>query len=231
MPRRPRIILPSVPLHVIQRGNNRQTCFFHDNDYQCYLDWLEEYARYTKCSIHAYVLMANHVHLLFTPKKADSAGNLMKRLGQRYVQYVNRTYERSGTLWEGRFRSCVIEEQEYLFSCQRYIEMNPVRAGIVEHPGEYRWSSYQANGQGAVSNLLQPHELYLQLGQTTEERTATYREMFCHEIEPDIIDRIRKATNGNFVLGNERFAAEVEKILGRRVTPGKAGRPKKSDTT
>ena len=227
MPRRSRIIVPDIPLHIIQRGNNRQLCFFADEDYLFYLDWLEEYARSTGCSIHAYVLMTNHVHLLLTPRKWDSAANLMKRLGQRYVQYINRTYTRSGTLWEGRFRSCIIQQQQYLFICQRYIEMNPVRAGMVEHPGEYRWSSYQVNGQGNKSDLISPHFLYQSLGRTDTERQTAYRELFRHELESGDIDKIRKSTNGNFALGTTRFNEEISEMLGRRVTPGKAGRPKR----
>jgi len=152
----------------------------------------------------------------------------MKRLGQRYVQYINRTYKRSGTLWEGRFRSSIVQQHEYLFSCQRYIEMNPVRAGIVSHPGEYRWSSYSINGQGRSSDLLSQHSLYMDLGQTDAERQAAYRELFRYELESGEIDRIRKATNGNYALGNTRFKEEISEMLGRRVVPGKAGRPKKS---
>ncbi len=151
----------------------------------------------------------------------------MKRLGQRYVQYINRTYKRSGTLWEGRFRSSIIQQDEYLFSCQRYIEMNPVRAGIVKHPGEYRWSSYQINGQGKISDLLRPHSLYLDLGRNDAERQQSYRELFRYELEAGEIDKIRKATNGNYALGNDRFSEEVSRVLGCRVTPGKAGRPRK----
>ncbi|WP_419174264.1 transposase [Desulfosediminicola sp.] len=227
MPRRPRIILPEVPLHIIQRGNNRQACFFADEDYCFYLDWLQEYSRKSGCAIHAYVLMTNHVHLLLTPKRKESAGNLMKLLGQRYVQYINRTYKRSGTLWEGRFRSSVIQQDTYLLTCQRYIEMNPVRAGMVKHPGDYRWSSYGVNGQGDPSKLLTQHRIYNDLGQNSKERLSTYRELFKHELEPGEIDRIRKATNGNFVLGTSRFQEEVGTMLDRRVIPGKAGRPRK----
>lgn len=227
MPRRSRIIVPGVPLHVIQRGNNRQACFFAEEDYLFYLDWLAEYAESTDCLIHAFVLMTNHVHLLLTPKKPDSAGNLLKRLGQRYVQYINRTYQRSGTLWEGRFRSCIIQQQDYLFSCQRYIEMNPVRAGIVQYPEEYRWTSYQANGEGKGFAFVQHHPLYHGLGRTDEERQMAYRELFRYEHEPGKIDAIRKATNGNFALGGNRFQQEISEKLGRRVAPGKAGRPRK----
>lgn len=227
MPRRPRIIVPNIPLHVIQRGNNRQSCFFAEEDYQLYLEWLQEYASNTGCLVHAYVLMTNHVHLLLTPKEFGSAGTLMKCLGQRYVQYINRTYQRSGTLWEGRFRSCIAQEDSYLLLCQRYIELNPVRAGIVEHPGEYRWSSYHVNGQGSPSDLVSRHPLYISLGQTDEERQIAYRELFRNELEAGVIDEIREATNGNFTLGNSRFKQEISTMLGRRVTPGKAGRPRK----
>ena len=155
----------------------------------------------------------------------------MKRLGQRYVQYINRTYKRSGTLWEGRFRSSIIQQDEYLLKCQRYIELNPVRAGIVKHPGEYRWSSYLVNGQGNSVDLLSPHSLYQALGRTASERQNAYRELFRHELEPREIDEIRKATNGNFALGNSRFKQEIGEMLGRRVTPGKAGRPRKKNIT
>jgi putative transposase len=159
MPRRPRITLPGVPLHLIQRGNNRQACFFADEDYLAYLGWLEGYVREGDCAIHAYVLMTNHVHLLLTPQTSRGAGELMKRLGQRYVQYINRTYRRSGTLWEGRFRSYLTQEGGYVLGCYRYIELNPVRANMVEHPAEYPWSSYRANAQGE-SPLLTHHPLY-----------------------------------------------------------------------
>jgi putative transposase len=227
MPRRSRIIVPGTPLHIIQRGNNRQACFFAEEDYLVYLVWLKEYAKRTECSVHAYVLMSNHVHLLLTPKKSDSAGRVMKSLGQRYVQYINRTYKRSGTLWEGRFRSCIIQPEEHLFVCQQYIEMNPVRAGLVKHPSEYRWSSYQVNGQGEKSALIDHHLLYHDLGRTSQERQRAYRELFRDELESGEIDKIRKATNGNFSLGDSRFNTEISEILGCRVIPGKAGRPRK----
>lgn len=138
MPRRARVCLPRIPLHIIQRGNNRQACFFADEDYRFYLNRLREYAAKTRCRVHAYVLMTNHVHLLLTAEDAQGAGALLKALAQRYVQYVNRIYRRTGTLWEGRFRSCLTQEETYLLACMRYLELNPVRAGMVTHPGEYR---------------------------------------------------------------------------------------------
>jgi len=227
MPRRPRITIPGIPLHIIQRGNNRQACFFADEDYGLYLDWLQEYSRSTGCAIHAYVLMTNHVHLLLTPTQKESASNLLKRLGQRYVQYINRCYKRSGTLWEGRFRSSILLTDAYLFTCHRYIEMNPVRAGMVNHPGDYHWSSYRANGQGESSEIITPHPLYRDLGCTDDKRRSAYAEFFKHELEQGEIDKIRKATNGNFSLGSDRFQDEIGCMLGRRVVPGQAGRPKR----
>jgi putative transposase len=228
MPRRARITLADVPLHLIQRGNNRQACFFSDADYLFYLDCLKEAAAASGCAIHAYVLMTNHVHLLLTPRSAQGAGQMMKRLGQRYVQYVNRTYQRSGTLWEGRFRSCITQEESYVLGCYRYIELNPVRAGMVDRPARYRWSSYRANAHGEPDSRLVPHRLYLALESREETAQAAYRELFRQALETRFVDDVRWATNGNFVLGDADFQARVADALGRRVTPGKSGRPRRN---
>ena len=225
MPRRARIAVAGVPLHLIQRGNNRSACFFAEEDYRRYLDHLAELSEKFCCAVHAYVLMTNHVHLLLTPEKAESASLLMKHLGQRYVQYVNRVYRRSGTLWEGRFRSCLAQEEDYVLACYRYIEMNPVRARMVEHPRQYRWSSYRANAEGASSQLIVPHAQYRALARTTDARRQAYRALFKAQLDPQIVKDIRAATNGNYALGSQRFHREVAAILGRRVTPSKAGRP------
>lgn len=227
MPRRARVLLPNVPLHLIQRGNNRQACFFAEEDYLFYLEWLKDCAVKAGCVIHAYALMTNHVHLMLSSRTSGGAGAMMKVLGQRYVQYVNRTYRRSGTLWEGRFRSCLLQEENYLLACQRYIELNPVRAGMVVHPGEYRWSSYRVNAQGEESLVVRPHERYLALGADTALRQSAYRELFRHELESGLVDEIRLATNGNYVLGDSGFAEQIAQALGRRVQPGKPGRPRK----
>ena len=230
MPRRPRIVLPGVPLHLIQRGNNRQACFFADDDYAFYLEWLRIYARDTGCAVHAYVLMTNHVHLLLSSSAGGGVGEMMKRLGQRYVQYVNRTYRRSGTLWEGRFRSCLTQEAAYVLGCYRYIESNPVRAGMVAHPAAYRWSSYRANAQGEPSGWLQPHACYAALAPDATQRQAAYRALFNDRLDPGLIDEIREATNGNYALGTSRFQEEVAEALRRRVARGRPGRPKKKRT-
>jgi putative transposase len=225
MPRRARLSLPGIPWHIIQRGNNRSVCFHAEADYQFYLHYLKEFADRFGCAVHAYVLMTNHVHLLLTPGREESAGLLMKHLGQRYVQYVNRTYRRTGTLWEGRFRSCLTQSEDYVLTCQRYIELNPVRAGMVLKPQDYRWSSYHANGLGRDNGLLTPHEEYRRLGRADAERWEAYRALFRAHVDEALTDEIRDATNGNFVLGGERFQAQIAHALGRRVVRGMPGRP------
>lgn len=202
--------------------------FFADADYLVYLDWLAEYADQTGCRVHAYVLMTNHVHLLISADRTGAPGALMKALGQRYVQYVNRRYQRSGTLWEGRFRSCLTQDEAYLLTCQRYIELNPVRADMVPHPVDYRWSSYRANAQGEADVLVKAHPLYDALGLDDASRQEAYRALFCDELEAGLVEEIRRAANGNFALGNERFTLQMSAALGRRVAPGKPGRPRKA---
>ena len=227
MPRRARLLMPGVPLHLIQRGNNRSVCFFSADDYLFYLELLAEQANKKSCEIHAWCLMTNHVHLLISPHEHSSTSSLMKGIGQRYVQYINRTYGRSETLWEGRFRSCLVQSDSYVLVCYRYIEMNPVRAKMVTHPAEYRWSSYRANAQSEFSHLITPHAQYLSLGDTDVSTAEAYRELFRSELEIGSVDQIRAATNGNYVLGGSRFAAEIEAMIGRRTRRGCPGRPKK----
>ena len=229
MPRRARLSLPGIPWHIIQRGNNRSVCFHAEADYQFYLHYLKEFADQFGCALHAYVLMTNHVHLLLTPARADSAGLLMKHLGQRYVQYINRTYQRSGTLWEGRFRSCLMQSEEYVLACYRYIELNPVRAGMVMRPQDYRWTSYHANGLGKANALLTPQDEYRRLGKTDGERREAYRLLFRAHVDEALVDEIRSATNGNFALGGKRFQSRIARALGRRVSRGLAGRPRKEE--
>ena len=227
MPRRARLSLPGIPWHIIQRGNNRSACFYADEDYHRYLDTLKEQAEKFGCLVHAYVLMTNHVHLLITPEKEGSASLLMKHLGQRYVQYINRTYKRSGTLWEGRFRSCLTQSEEYVLACYRYIELNPVRANMANHPRDYPWSSYCTNAEGKFSELVAPHEQYSNLGIDEDLRQAVYKGLFKGHIDAEIIKDIRRSTNGNYALGNNRFKEEISAMLKQRVSPGKAGRPSK----
>ena len=200
MPRRARPRLAGAPFHLIQRGHNRNQCFFRDQDYQRYLGDLAVLAIEHRVSIHAYVLMTNHVHLLATPQDEDGLSALMKPLGQSHAQYVNRNRARSGCLWGGRFRSCLVNTERYLLVCHRYIECNPVRAGMVRHPGAYRWSSHRGNAFGAPDPLLTPHPSIEALGHTLDERQAAYRDLFLEDLPPGVIQQIRTAANGGHAL-------------------------------
>ncbi|VAX14003.1 Transposase and inactivated derivatives [hydrothermal vent metagenome] len=226
MPRHARIAVAGIPWHIIQRGNNRSACFFAEADYHYFLDTLAEQSTKWNCAVHAYVLMTNHVHLLLTPQECNSASNLMKHLGQRYVQYINRTYHRTGTLWEGRFRSCLAQNDTYVLTCYRYIELNPTRAGMVNNPANYRWSSYHVNALGEVNKLLTPHPDYLALGTSGPDRCHRYRALFETRLETKTLVDIRLATNGNFVLGNKIFESQIAATVKRRGTRSKPGCPK-----
>lgn len=228
MPRRARLAIAGIPWHIIQRGNNRSACFYADEDYLYYLDHLKQQSDKFGCAIHAYCLMTNHVHLLITPEAIDSASLMMKHLGQCYVQYINRTYRRSDTLWEGRFKSCLVQEDRYVLTCYRYIELNPVRAGMVIYPRDYRWSSFGFNGDGLESELIRPHSNYEGLGKTMEQRISAYRSLFDGYVDDQTLKLIRTSTNGNYVLGDSRFQQEIEQALKRRVVPGMPGRPSKT---
>jgi putative transposase len=223
MARLTRLCLPGIPQHIIQRGNNRQPCFSSDEDIAAYANWLLQAANRYKVHIHAWAFMTNHVHLLATPQEELAVSKMMQFVGRHYVRYFNHTYHRTGTLWEGRFKSCLVQEEEYLFNCYRYIELNPVRANMVNHPMDYRWSSYQANALGVESRLRQPHPLYLGLGKTASEREAHYRGLFEAHVNDRVINDIRTATNKGLVLGNEIFKDEVAELTGRRVRLQKRG--------
>ncbi|MBK9130245.1 MAG: transposase [Gammaproteobacteria bacterium] len=229
MARLTRICLPGLPLHIIQRGNNRQRCFASEADYAAYAHWLEEYSRKCVVAIHAWVFMTNHVHLLVTPGTEHGVSDLMQMLGRRYVRYFNHVNLRTGTLWEGRFKSCVVDADEYLLICQRYIESNPVRAGMVSAPEDYAWSSYRAHGFGCPTRLWSPHQLYQDLGKTPRERMAAYRAMFAGHLGDDRLHDIRQATNQGMVLGTNRFKKTVEDLAGRRVSLLKRG-PRRRDS-
>ncbi|MGH8510766.1 MAG: transposase [Gammaproteobacteria bacterium] len=227
MPRKPRFHLSGVPVHVVQRGNNRQPVFYDEQDYRGYLKWLEEGADRYGCAIHAYVLMTNHVHLLLSPANGESIGRLMQYLGRHYVLYINYHYGRSGTLWEGRYKASLIQAQDYLLACYRYIETNPLRAGMVKSPGEYRWSSYGDNALGGEDRLVTPHSCYLALGRRRAERMANYKALFKAHIDEGQLKEIRAAWQTGTPLGNHRFKAEVEAMLGKKVGQAKRGRPSK----
>jgi putative transposase len=195
MARLPRFVIPGQPQHVIVRGNNRSDIFCADEDYQFYLEKLKQACDKHHCDLHAYVLMTNHVHLLITPQEAQSLSKVMQTLGRYYVQYYNYSYERTGTLWEGRYKATLIDSESYLFTCMRYIELNPVRANMVAQPSDYPWSSYHYNALGQPNTLITPHLEYQRLGNTDTERQVAYRALFKHHLTPDSLIEIRNATN------------------------------------
>ncbi len=210
MPRHRRLRVTGLPVHIIQRGHNRQACFFAETDYQFYLDRLVEFAARFECELHAYVLMTNHVHLLVTPRLAAGLSLLMKFLDQRYTQYVNRVYRRSGTLWEGRFRSSLVQSPHYVLACYRYIELNPVRANMVAHPGEHPWSSYTANAEGKPLREITPHPEYLALSEDDGRRRLAYRELFTVNLDQVLLREIRATAHAGAVLRAKRFQGQIE---------------------
>jgi putative transposase len=229
MARLPRFVIPGQPQHIILRGNNRTAIFRAVADYRFYLEKLQLACDKHGCDVHAYVLMTNHVHLLITPHEEQSLPKAMQMLGRYYVQYYNYCYQRTGTLWEGRYKATLIDTEAYLLTCMRYIELNPVRAGMVAHPSEYPWSSYHHNALGQPNDWVTPYLEYRRLGKTAEERQAAYRQLFKHHIPEKSITEIREATNKAWVLGNDRFKQRIQKHLERRVEPEARGGDRKSE--
>ncbi len=212
MPRRPRLSVPGYPLHIIQRGNNRQTCFGSDRDIAAYINWLTEGADKYAVDVHCWVFMTNHVHLLLTPSTADGASRLMQYIGRLYVRSFNERYARSGTLFEGRFRSSMVQSERYLLACLRYIELNPVRAGMVIDPADYKWSSYYAHAFGRQMRLWTPHPLYLALAEDSDERCRIYRELVRNPLSPRTLFNIRHCSIKGLILGSQTFREKFESL-------------------
>jgi putative transposase len=213
-----------MPQHVIQRGNNRVAMFAATSDYQFFHDCLAAACREHHCRIHAYVFMTNHVHLLMTPATATAIALVMQDVGRRYVRRFNDTYGRTGTLWEGRYRATIVQTERYLLTCQRYIELNPVRAGLAVRPGDYPWSSYRFSALGRRDALVFPHACYLALGATADERRRAYRAICRDAIPESVLAEIRAATNTRWALGSQEFRDDVAKLIHRRVVPAAKGR-------
>ena len=229
MARLPRFVIADQPQHVIVRGNNREPIFYNELDYQFYLEKLKQACDKHDCDLHAYVLMTNHVHLLITPHTEQGLGKMMQMLGRYYVQYFNFTYQRTGTLWEGRYRATLIDSEHYLLTCYRYIELNPVRAqDMVDKPAEYPWSSYRYNALGIENKLITPHDEYLKLANVDKERQLTYRSLFNNHLTEKTLDEIRQATNKAWVLGSSSFKDKIEKQLDRQISPKNKGGDRKS---
>ena len=212
-----------IPQHVIQRGNNRSVCFVDDSDMAAYAHFLFEAAVKNGLSIHGWVFMTNHVHLLVTPERDLALSKTMQALGRRYVRYFNTTYHRTGTLFEGRFKSCIVQQSDYFLTCLRYIELNPVRADMVKDPADYVWSSYRANGLGQSMQLWSPHGQYLALGTSNAERQKRYRALFDSYIDGDVLADIRQSVNQGLALGSESFRRQIEALGGRRQSLLKRG--------
>ncbi|HST02862.1 MAG TPA: transposase, partial [Usitatibacter sp.] len=225
MPRRRRLQIAGIPVHVVQRGVNRARCFDGHESYHRYLALLEETSCANECEVHAYVLMTNHVHLLMTPHRPDSISAVMKNLGQQYVQGFNRTRKRSGPLWEGRFHSSLVDSAGYLLRCQRYIELNPVRAGMVPWPEQYQWSSYRANALGEESAVVSAHPYFMALATSPDDRRREYRRLFGVDVNGEI-ESIRHALNAGYPLGSLEFLARLKRLDPRLVAQHR-GRPRR----
>ena len=227
MPRIKRLAVPGVALHVVQRGNNRQAVFFHEADYISYLDLAFESAGRYGVSIHAFVCMTNHVHILLTPWGEDSVSRLMQRLGALYTSGINAVYRRTGSLWEGRFKSSLVDSERYVLACYRYVEMNPVRAGMVAHPADYRWSSYRHHTESLSDYPIRPHAEWLALGSTPGDRRTRYLELIAEGLKNDDIELFRRCAHKGLPAGSDRFRQEIETTLARRIGDGQQGRPRK----
>lgn len=225
MPRQLRLIVPGTAVHVVQRGNDRMKCFRADSDFLLYLAYLRSLSKKFGCSLHAYCLMTNHVHLLLTPEHGDSCAYLMKALSQRYAHYFNTRYERTGTLWEGRYRSCVTESARYVLACYRYIELNPVRAGMTADLAGYPWSSYAVNSGERTDTLISPHAEMAALGGDTASRHTAYRRLLDDSLEHPLLDKIRDATSGGYPLVSDDFRARLVGTSLRALSRGRPGRP------
>jgi putative transposase len=229
MARLPRFVILGQPQHIIQRGNNRGVIFVVDEDYQYYLQKLGDACLKYDCELHAYVLMTNHVHLLITPYSLNGISKVMQTVGRYYVQYFNFKYQRTGTLWEGRYKATLLDSESYLLMCSRYIELNPVRAGMVKEPMEYSWSSYQYNALGYENKLITPHAIYNALGITKELILLNYNHLFNKHISKADIDDIRTATNKAWVLGSDQFKIQIEQLMNRQVQPKLRGGDRRSE--
>lgn len=226
MPRRLRMYIPGFAYHIVQRGNNRCTCFLEVEDYLLYLQLMREVIPRYGADLHAYCLMTNHVHLLISPEHDDSISNIMKVVCGRYAQHINRKYGRTGTLWEGRHKASAVDTENYLLKCYRYIEFNPIAARMVQRPEEYSWSSYHANAWGDANDLVSPHEVYFLLGENRDDRCCQYRERFSLSLSEADVHAFRRATHYSMPVGSDCFVGKMSIKMGRELGYMSRGRPK-----
>jgi putative transposase len=229
MPRKPRFYLPGVPVHIVQRGHSREPVFFEDQDYATYAHWLKEAGEKYQIFIHAFVLMTNHIHLLLTASESKNISLFMQYVGRRYVPYINHKYGKSGSIWEGRYKASLVQEDDYFLTVMRYIELNPVRANMVQLPGHYRWSSFCHNAGTKRISFISPHRLYQQLGICEKDRQQAYRFFFKGHIEEMDLKRIRESWQTGTPLGNDFFREKIERQLQCKVGIARRGRPAKLD--
>lgn len=228
MARLPRLVVPNQPHHIIQSGNDRQTVFRDADDYLAFLRWLREAARQFKVAIHAYVLMPNHVHLLASPSDSEGLGKMMQWVGRHYVPYFNARYGRTGTLWQGRYKAAVIDSEPYFLLCSRYIESNPVRAGIAASPSDYSWSSFAHHAGIRPDSVITDHPLFWALGNTPFEREAAYKALMDQGLGSAEVETLTHAALKGWPLGSDHFRTQLAKQVNRRVAPAKRGRPQKA---
>ena len=225
MPRKPRFFVPDIPNHVIQRGINKSAVFFEDEDYQHYKHILHEAAESSGVLIHAYVLMTNHIHILATADSDSGISVMMQKVGRFYVPYINHKYGQSGTLWDGRFKSSLVDSDFYVLACMRYIEMNPVRAGMVESPQEYKWSSYLCNAADGHDRLVTAAPSYLGLALSKKKRQLAYVGLFSEHLDEKVLKDIRNCAQTGTPLGSSKFVEQIENKLGKKVGYNLRGRP------
>jgi putative transposase len=227
MARKPRYYLADVPCHIILRGKDGERCFFKEADYGHFLDWLGDASRRYGCPVHAYVLMPDHLHLLLTPSDRKGVSSVMQSVGRRYVRYINETYGRSGTLWDGRHKASLVDPENFLLTCYRYIEQNPVRHGIAAKPADYLWSSYRAHAQGKADAVIEDRPEYLTLGKAPVPRRKAYRDLFKKPVSAEDLAAIRSAANLCVPLGGDRFKKDVARRLHKKISYLPRGRPRK----
>lgn len=228
MARLPRLVVPHQPHHIIQRGNDCQAIVRNEEDCQRFIAWLKECAKFYRVAVHAYVLMPNHVHLLATPIDKEGLAQMMQRLGRYYVPWFNHKYQRYGGLFQGRFRTSLIDTEQYFLACSRYIELNPVRAHIVANPLDYAWSSYAHHAGARVDPLVSDHPLFWALGNTPFQREAAYIALVDQGIAPDELEHITSALIRSVPLGSQAFKEQLERTTQRQILPAKRGRPSKN---
>ncbi len=228
MPRKPRFYLPNYPVHIVQRGHNNKNVFFENEDYKVYLDWLQEGSEWYEVPIHAYALLPNQIHILASPPDKEAASRMMQYQGRRYVPYVNATYGKTGTIWQGRYKASLIDPDTYLLNCMTYIEGLPVREGLSKSPGPYKWSSFKRNAQGKKNALITPHAAYLDIGRGDKKRQEKYTAMSKAGLSDEIITDISDAWQTGTPLGSDKFKKMVERRLKIKVGHAKRGRPRKN---